>query len=184
MESIVDSQAAPDPVTVVVLTRDEERCIARCLDSVVGQGFDDIVVVDTGSVDRTLQIVDGYRPHGVQVVRYPWPDSFADVRNVAIETVRTGWIVFLDADEWLDEGSTGQLTAALADLAATADLDRRVFAPIIAHVDRESAMRDVPRIFTVDSAIRYRGAVHEYPVLRGTVDEPVELIGLDVVFRH
>ena len=172
------------PVSVVIPTRDEERCIARCLDSVVGRGFDNIVVVDTGSVDKTMGIVDGYRQHGVQLVQLPWPDSFAEVRNFAIETVETGWIVFLDADEWLDEHSSEQLGACLASLTGTQDLDRLVFAPIIQHVDRDEAIEDVPRIFKADSGIRYRGAVHEYPVLSGPVDEPVGMVGLDILFHH
>jgi glycosyltransferase involved in cell wall biosynthesis len=172
------------PVSVVILTRNEERCIARCLASVIGRGFDDIVVVDTGSVDRTLSIVAGYRPYGVRSVQVPWPDSFAEVRNIAIETVKTGWIVFLDADEWLDERTSESLIACLASLTGIRGLDRLVFAPIIRHVDRDDVIEDVPRIFTADSAIRYRGAVHEYPVLPGVVDEPVGMVGLDIVFRH
>src|SRR4051794_11178051 len=131
-----------------------------------------------------MDIVDGYRRHGVRSVKLSWPDSFAAVRNFAIEMVEAGWIVFLDADEWLDECSSDRLCARLASLTGTRDLDRLVFAPTIRHVDRDEVIEDVPRIFKADGAIRYRGAVHEYPVLRGAVDEPVRMVGLDIVFHH
>jgi hypothetical protein len=151
---------------------------------VVGRGFDNIVVVDTGSVDETVSIVDSYRRHGVQLVRFPWPDSFAAVRNFAIETVKTGWIVFLDADEWLAERSSDQLGPCLASLSAIRNPGRLAFAPIIHHVDHDLYTHDLPRIFRADSEIRYRGAVHEYPVLRGGSDESVDLIGLDIWLHH
>ncbi|WP_158263144.1 glycosyltransferase family 2 protein [Amycolatopsis sp. CA-128772] len=172
------------PVSVVVLAKDEERCIARCLDSVVGVGADRVLVVDTGSVDGTTAIVEQYRRHGVEPVRAPWADSFAEVRNFAIEAVGAGWVVFLDADEWLDRPAAEELVACLQSLTVLRGLDRLVFAPIIRHVGRDHAMEDVPRIFRADSSIRYRGAVHEYPVCSGPVDEPVGMAGLNLVFHH
>jgi glycosyltransferase involved in cell wall biosynthesis len=172
------------PVSIAVLSKNEERCIARCLDSVVGRGFDDIVVVDTGSVDRTLNIVEEYRQRGVRLLQVPWTNSFADARNFAIETVKTGWIVFLDADEWLGERSRDQLADCLASLSGVKHLDRLVFSPVIRHMERDEITDDVPRIFKADSEIRYRGAVHEYPVVGRFLDEPVGMVGLDIWFRH
>ena len=168
-------------MSIVVLARDEERCVARCLDSVVGRGFA-VVVVDTGSVDATAAIVGEYERHGVRLVHLPWPDSFAEVRNAAIEAVGTGWIVFLDADEWFDDDSADALGECLTSLGHVEDLDRVVFAPIIQHVDRDDVVEDVPRIFLADSGIRYLGAVHEYPVRSD--GGPVGLVGLDLLVRH
>jgi glycosyltransferase involved in cell wall biosynthesis len=171
------------PVTVVVLARDEERCIARCLDSVIGRGFDRIIVIDTGSVDRTPSIVDGYRRHGVQSIQVPWTNSFADVRNYAIDTVKTGWIVFLDADEWLAEQSADQLGPCLSSLSTVLHPERLAFAPVIHHPGDGKGLVDLPRIFRAESGIRYRGAVHEYPVLPGTA-QPPDLVGLEIWFHH
>jgi hypothetical protein len=171
---------ASPSVTVVVLARDEERCIARCLDSVTGRGFDRVIVVDTGSVDRTLSIVDGY---GVQSIQVPWSNSFADSRNHAIDLVKTGWIVFLDADEWLADRSADQLGPCLASLSTVRHPERLALAPVIHHPDSGRSVLDVPRVFRADSGIRYRGAVHEYPVLPGTA-RPPDLAGLDIWFHH
>ncbi|MGF7239447.1 MAG: glycosyltransferase [Frankia sp.] len=172
------------PVSVVVPARDEERCIARCLNSVVGRGFDNIIVIDTGSVDSTVSIVEGYRQRGVQLIRMPWPDSFAEVRNFAIDTIESGWIVFLDADEWLADRSADHLTHCLASLSTIQNPERLAFAPIIHNPDSGLGSEDLPRIFRADGGIRYQGPVHEYPMLRGTADEPPDLVGLDIWFHH
>jgi Glycosyl transferase family 2 len=172
------------PKSVVVLARDEERCVARCLDSVIGRGFDDILVVDTGSIDATLDIVTGYRGSGVRLVRTPWPDSFADVRNFAVESVRAGWIIFLDADEWLGAGSAERLSQCLDDLSSIEDLSQTTFAPTISDVGQAGHVDDVPRIFRTDTRIRYRGQVHEYPVVEGAADTPVDLVSIDIEFLH
>src|SRR5438132_11045659 len=94
-------------VGIAILTKDEERCIARCLDSVTGQGFADILVVDTGSTDRTVDIVAGH--DGVRLVQVPWAGSFAAVRNHAISTIEAEWVVFVDADEWLPPNCAASL---------------------------------------------------------------------------
>ncbi len=158
-------------VGIAILTRDEERCVARCLDSVTGRGFADILVVDTGSVDGTTDIVTGYE--GVRLVREPWRDSFAVVRNHAIDVIDAEWIVFVDADEWLSPVAAELLRALPAG---------EVFAPRIREVDRGTVAVGVPRILRVDSEVRYRGPVHEYVVhADGT---PVAIVRLDVEFLH
>jgi hypothetical protein len=166
--------------TIVILTRDEERCVGRCLDSVTGRDLGDILVIDTGSVDKTLSIVEGYRDRGVRLIQTQWANSFAAARNAAIAAVRTGWLVFLDADEWFTEQAVTQLGPTLAGLESR-DLSRTVFAPSIVHVDRAEASNDVPRILKADSGIRFVGAVHEYPVAGG---ESVEVVGLDLPWHH
>jgi hypothetical protein len=171
-------------VSVLILARNEERCIARCLDSVVRRGFDDIVVLDTGSTDKTTHIVAGYRDLGVRLITTAWPDSFAQARNLALDSVAAGWAVFLDADEWLTEQAATELGPCLASLSGIAELPRLVFAPRISEADHRASSDSVPRIFRSDSEIRYRGQVHEYPVVRGIRDFPVGLVGLDIEFRH
>jgi glycosyltransferase involved in cell wall biosynthesis len=145
--------------------------VARCLDSVTGQGFADILVVDTGSVDRTVDIVAGYED--VRLLRMPWPGSFAAVRNHAIEAVKAEWVVFVDADEWLPPESAARLFSFPQG---------EVFAPRIREVGRGTVATGVPRILRTDSGIRFRGPVHEYVVhADGT---PVGLVRLDIEFLH
>jgi (heptosyl)LPS beta-1,4-glucosyltransferase len=80
-------------LSVTVITRDEEAQIGACLDSV--SWADEIVVIDTGSADRTLEICRKYTPN---VETHPW-EGYAAVKNAAIERATGDWILSLDADE-------------------------------------------------------------------------------------
>lgn len=177
----MSGESMESTVGVVILARDEERCIARCLDSVVGRGFHDIVVADTGSVDATPRIVAEYRRLGVRPHGLSWQDSFAQARNAAVRQVDTEWVVFLDADEWLADGAAERL---LTELSTVDDSLGAVFAPKIVDEQTAQVTKDVPRVFRADGSIVYHGAVHEYPVVAGRADPTVRLVPLDVEVRH
>ncbi|GAB3142131.1 hypothetical protein GCM10027258_26250 [Amycolatopsis stemonae] len=172
------------PTTVAILARDEERCIGRCLDSVSGRGFDRILVLDTGSGDRTREIVDTYAARGVERIDVPWRGSFARARNAAIDVAGEGWVVFVDADEWLAETREASLTARLGVAVSDRDPGRIVFAPRIRDEERGEHSEPIPRILRAGGAVRFRGAVHEYPYLAGETPESVEVVPFDVEFRH
>ncbi len=86
------------PLSAVVITRDEERNIGRCLESLRGVA-DDLVVVDSGSRDRTEEIC---RSHGATFVRQDWL-GYSAQKNLANGHARHDWILSLDADEALSE---------------------------------------------------------------------------------
>jgi glycosyltransferase involved in cell wall biosynthesis len=88
----------PRPLSAVVITLDEERNIARCLESLRGVA-DDVVVVDSGSTDRTEEIC---RAHGADFLRQEWL-GYAEQKNLANGRARHDWILSLDADEALSE---------------------------------------------------------------------------------
>jgi glycosyltransferase involved in cell wall biosynthesis len=85
------------PVSVVVLTRDEEPNIRRCLASAAWA--DQVVVVDSGSVDDTVPVA---RALGAEVIEQPWL-GFSAQREYAMrhEVLRHDWVYFVDADEWV-----------------------------------------------------------------------------------
>lgn len=80
-------------LAAVVLTRNEERHIGDCLDSLAWA--DERLVFDDFSTDRTVEIA---RRHGARVVQRAL-DNFAAQRNAALQVVDTGWVLFVDADE-------------------------------------------------------------------------------------
>ena len=82
-------------LTASLIVRDEEHFLPGCLDS-VAPIVDEIVVVDTGSTDRTPSIA---REHGARVVDFPWQGDFAAARNVGLAEARSPWILYIDADE-------------------------------------------------------------------------------------
>jgi glycosyltransferase involved in cell wall biosynthesis len=84
-------------ISLTMIVKNEEANLASCLDSVVDL-VDEIVVVDTGSTDRTVDIAI---ERGARVVHFAWCDDFAAARNAAIEAAHGEWIFWLDADERL-----------------------------------------------------------------------------------
>src|SRR5687767_11727279 len=83
----------PLPISVVILTQNEERNIAECLDSVAS--FDDVHLLDCGSTDQTLEMA---KARGAQVHHNPFK-GFGQQRNWAIDNIRTkyNWQFHLDA---------------------------------------------------------------------------------------
>ena len=71
----------PARVSLCMIVRDEEENLRRCLKNVRGV-FDEIVVVDTGSRDRTREVAGEF---GGRVVEFPWCDDFAAARNAGLE---------------------------------------------------------------------------------------------------
>ena len=97
------------PVSVVILTRDEEPNIGRCLVSVAWA--DQVVVVDSGSTDRTVPIA---RSLGAEVVEQPWL-GYSGQREFALRLplLRHDWIYFVDADEWVSPQLAGEIAGRL-----------------------------------------------------------------------
>ncbi len=80
-------------VSAVVITKDEERNIAACLESL--KWSDEIIVVDACSTDRTVDIAKGFTD---RVYVRPWP-GYGPQKNFAIDQAHATWILVLDADE-------------------------------------------------------------------------------------
>lgn len=99
---IAEREGSSKPLlTLCMIVRNEEQFIGHCLES-ARNVVDEIVVVDTGSEDRTVQIA---REFGAMVSRFEWNDNYSDARNYAASHARGEWILFLDADEILDPES-------------------------------------------------------------------------------
>jgi tetratricopeptide (TPR) repeat protein len=96
----VAAQAKPAAglrLSLCMIVRDEQEMLPRCLSAVAG-AVDEIVVVDTGSSDATIEIA---RSFGALVIEHQWSDSFAEARNVSFDAALGEWLMFLDADEVL-----------------------------------------------------------------------------------
>ena len=97
--------SAKPTVSLCLITRDEADFIENCISSVAGY-VDQIVVVDTGSQDDTM---DRARTLGAEVHELAWTDDYAAARNASLEHATGDWILMLDADGELDQGSTSLL---------------------------------------------------------------------------
>ena len=155
MEFIVDG------ITALMIVRDEEQILPGCLDTLVGV-VDALVVLDTGSRDRTLAVAETARNRfrSVTIQSHVF-DGFGPSRQAALELVETPWTLWIDADERLSE-------TLQRELQATTD-NHRVNAytiPFRSHVlGRAMTCRELTgqrhlRLFRTASA-RVVGAVHE-----------------------
>lgn len=92
-----DAQRAK--ISLLILCRDEEKYIGRALKSVQSL-FDEIVAVDTGSKDKTVDIL---RENGVKIVSHTWNDNFAEARNHGLTQATGDYVFWMDADEYLTD---------------------------------------------------------------------------------
>ena len=86
-------------ISLCMITRDEEHFLARCLSS-VQTIVDEIIVVDTGSVDRTREVAGLFQS---KIYDFKWTDDFSAARNFSLSKATGDWIFSLDADEILSE---------------------------------------------------------------------------------
>jgi GT2 family glycosyltransferase/Flp pilus assembly protein TadD len=108
--------AAPEKektsVSLCMIVKNEEKNLHACLESAFDL-VDEIVVVDTGSTDKTREAAAHF---GARVVDFPWVDSFAAARNESLRHATGDWVFWLDADDRLDQDNRERLGALLAGL--------------------------------------------------------------------
>jgi tetratricopeptide (TPR) repeat protein len=143
-------------VSLCMIVRDEQEMLPRCL-AAVADAVDEIVVVDTGSADRTIEIA---RSYGARVIERAWTGSFAEARNVGLDAASGDWLLVLDADEVLVGedvpllrslvGQTWREAFYLTEINYTGELE---VGTAVTH--------DTLRLFRNRPTYRYRGRLHE-----------------------
>ena len=100
-------------LTLSMIVRDAEAFLPACLESVQPLK-PEIVIADTGSTDRTMEIAAKF---AARLIRIPWRNDFADARNRALAEATGEWILSLDADEQLDASASARIPALLENKA-------------------------------------------------------------------
>lgn len=96
-------------ISACLIAKNEEKHLGRCLTS-IRKVVDEIVVVDTGSTDATIQIAKSF---GAKVSHFAWSDDFAAARNESLKHATGDWILWIDADEELTESSLAAVERAI-----------------------------------------------------------------------
>lgn len=96
-------------ISVCMIVKDEEKYIEKCLKALYKK-FDEIVVVDTGSLDNTKKLVAKYTN---KLFDYKWENNFSKARNFAAEKATNDWILVIDADEFLEKFDINKLITQL-----------------------------------------------------------------------
>jgi glycosyltransferase involved in cell wall biosynthesis/Flp pilus assembly protein TadD len=169
----------PATVSLCLIVRNEEAHIADCLRSAADLAVE-IIVVDTGSTDRTKQIAAEL---GAKVFDFPWIDDFSAARNEAVKHASGEWIFWLDADDRIDDENRGKLRSLLKSLPEenVAYILRCVsLAP-----DGKTTLSivDHPRIFRKQPGVGWKYRVHEQ-VLPSILRQGGKMQRADVVIHH
>ncbi|CAI6073591.1 hypothetical protein PAECIP112173_02291 [Paenibacillus sp. JJ-100] len=146
-------------VSAALIIKDEERSIERCIESII-DAVDEIIVIDSGSTDLTLTILQKYPQ--VQVHLLKWNDSFAELRNEALRHVTSDWVFWLDADEWLHEDDRGLIRLA-AGIYSSMNTYIPALQPCLINYVKDGHVTEysVPRLFQTNKGIYYSGRIHE-----------------------
>jgi hypothetical protein len=140
-----------------MIAKDEERRIGACIAS-VRHIVEEIVLVDTGSLDRTREVAAGY---GALVLECPWTDDFSVPRNAGLAAANGDWVLVLDADEVLDPVDPNYL-----EILLSASHVEGYFVNIHSHVGTgcETLFDEAVRLFRHRPQYRFEGRIHEQVV--------------------
>ncbi len=163
-----------------MIVKNEAEHLANCLES-IQEVVDEIIVVDTGSTDSTIQIAQHY---GANIISLPWTSDFATARNVGITQAKGTWILVLDADEELDQGSKDELKLCAMHLQYEG-----FFLRIHNHTGKEKSsptatVNPILRMFRNRPEHLFRGIIHEQIAASITDHRPNAALHLSTVMIH
>lgn len=148
-------------INLVMIVRNEERALERCLKSAAHLA-DHVIITDTGSRDRTRDIALGM---GAQVWDYQWTDDFSAARNYALDHSDGDWNLVLDADEILRPCSRETLETEINRLSAVHGREwMGAVTRYDSYYDKDGigvSSSCLPRL--LPRAVRYEGIIHEQP---------------------
>lgn len=144
-------------LSLCIIVKNEEKHIARCLDSMAGL-VDEMIVVDTGSTDRTVEIVSGYTPG---VYSYPWTDDFSDARNYSFSKATMDYCMWMDADDVLEETEKEKFLQLKQSLSPDTDIVMMKYHTAFDEAGIPSFSYFRERWIRNSSRYRWAGAVHE-----------------------
>ena len=147
-------------ISACVIVKNEEKNISQWLNN-MRQVVDEMIVVDTGSTDNTLNILENA---GITPYHFTWCNDFAAAKNYAIQQATGDWIVFLDADEYFDASSVQRFRTEMTRYHANKKIGAVMCQLVNIDIDNRDKIIDTAiqvRIFRNSKDIYYKNPVHE-----------------------
>jgi tetratricopeptide (TPR) repeat protein len=143
-------------LSLCMIVRDEQEMLPLCL-AAAALAVDEIIIVDTGSTDRTVEIA---RSFGATVLEREWTGSFSEARNASFDAATGDWLLYLDADEVLVEQDVDRLRAL------TGHTWREAFYLVETSYTGEAGdgtglTHNALRVFRNRPGYRFEGRIHE-----------------------
>lgn len=142
-------------ISACLIVKNEERVLEQCLSSI--KDFDEIVILDTGSNDKTGDIAKKYTDK-YYANEYTWNDNFAEARNYALAKCTGDWVLSIDADEYLEDGGLEKIKKGIE--FAESKGQKTVNCLMIATTTGEQFT--FPRLFKKCPEVFWKGAVHNH----------------------
>ena len=161
-------------LSICMIVRDEEKALPDCLQSIQALA-DEIVVVDTGSTDRTIAIAERY---GARVFHFEWVDDFSAARNESIRHATGDWILWVDADDRIDPKYHRRIRQLLAQPRD------RAFTFILENVGGDQATCTQIRLFPNLPGVQFSMPVHEQVTPSLARLGITRIVPVDVVVTH
>lgn len=162
-------------ITGVVIAKNEEKMLAKCLDSLAF--CDQVIVVDTGSTDATIEIATKKHANVYSIIE----DDFSKIREFAASKVRTGWLVYVDADERVSKELAGEITKVVTKDDKGLGAYRVVRQNYYLGNHHWPQKERLERVFRKANLKGWRGVLHETAQVEGEIGE---LTGLLTHFTH
>ncbi|MBJ8026149.1 glycosyltransferase family 2 protein, partial [Bacillus cereus] len=144
-------------ISLCMIVKNEEICLEKCLQSIKGIP-DEIIIVDTGSTDKTKEIACKWTPH---VLDFEWKDDFAAARNFAFQQATKDYIFWLDADDILLPENREKLVALKQSLEISIDAVSMVYHTLLDKDDNVITSTNRLRLLKRDRNFKWMGIVHE-----------------------
>jgi glycosyltransferase involved in cell wall biosynthesis len=152
-------------ISACIIAKNEEKNLPRLLKSLKDK-FDEIVLIDTGSTDKTVDIAKSF---GCKVFHHRW-NGFADARNRAVKEATGDWLWHFDADFELEEEEFKKALVILKQAPETVD----GFAIGVRNFSKDGRVKAISsHIFIHRRGIEWKGKVHETPCVKSVVGIPV-----------
>lgn len=139
-------------ISAVLIVKNEEVLLSRCLESV--KGVDEIIIADTGSTDNTIEVAKKYTDKIYTDKK--WEDDFAACRNYAKSFATGDWIISIDADEYLHD------FAAVREACLLAEQQKAVAVNITMKSEENDQSFSYPRLFKNTPEVYWAGNVHNH----------------------
>ena len=144
-------------LSVCMIVKDEEKVLRRCLESIVGIA-DEIIIVDTGSIDKTKEIALEFTE---KVFDHKWEDDFSKARNYAASKASGKWILAIDADEFVDRDSFVSFKRNLKENPPVQNILAIQIVNFVGINGKDTSLNYHERLYKNDNSICYYRSIHE-----------------------
>ncbi len=152
-------------ISLCMIVKNEELHIARCLDS-VAELVEEIIIIDTGSTDRTVEIASNYTS---KVYSYQWKDDFSDARNYSFSKASMDYCMWMDADDILEETEKDKFLQLKQSLLPDIDIVMMKYNTSFDEAGKPSFSYFRERWIRNSTQYRWIGAVHEVIPPKGKI---------------